>query len=198
MGKSASSEILGRLGVPLVDSDVLARELVVPGQPALEEIREAFGAGVLSSDGTLDRARVAERVFGDAGARVRLEGILHPRIRSEWKRRLAEWEAGGEGLAVVVIPLLFETGAEVEFDRVMCVACSERTQWERLLRRGWSEEECRGRIAAQMPIGEKVRRADYMVWTEPPLLEHELQVRLILGGLGGGVGGGRGGGVGGR
>lgn len=184
MGKSTSGSILERLGVPVVDTDGVAREVVAPGSEALEEIRQAFGGEMLQEDGSLNRARLAERAFAEADARARLEKILHPRIRHRWLARAAGWRAEGRSLGVVVIPLLFETEADRELDAVVCVACSTRSQWTRLRARGWSEEHIRKRLAAQWAIDAKIDRAQFLVWTEPPVGIHEAQLRRILASLG--------------
>ena len=166
MGKSTAAELLAKRGAKVCDSDALARELVAPGQPALAEIVEAFGGGVLLGDDSLDRAKVGELVFNDSTAREKLEGILHPRIRKVWQARLEDWSVAGERLAVAVIPLLFETEAESSFDKIACVACSPELQRERLRARGWSDGEIDSRIAAQMAVDEKMRRADHVIWTD--------------------------------
>lgn len=180
MGKSATTDLLRGLGHPVADSDLIARELVAPGQPALAEIRAAFGERMLGADDSLDRAALAAVVFADPAARQRLEGILHPRIREEWQRRLTSWAAGGAELGAAVIPLLFETGVERAFDAVICVACSSASQLERLRRRGWTDEESRHRIAAQLPIEEKLKRSHFVLWTEPPMAEHGRQLAYVL------------------
>ena len=166
MGKSTVSRYLAAEGENVIDTDELARELVSPGQPALEEIRAEFGGEVVSSDGTLNRAALATVVFKNPERRARLESILHPRIRAAWLAQAREWRARGEKRAVVVIPLLFETGAEKEFGLTICVACSERTQSLRLRERGWDEREIKNRLAAQRPVAEKMDRADRMIWNE--------------------------------
>lgn len=184
MGKSAAAEFVEASGTPVIDSDRIAREIVEPGCPALEEIREAFGAGVIGGDGGLDRARLASLVFADPGARTRLEGILHPRIRTVWEGQLTAWEAAGWRSGAVVIPLLYETAAEGRFDAIVCVACTAATQRVRLCGRGWSEEEIRRRIGAQWAVEEKVRRAGFLIWTEPPLPETGCQWECIRHSLG--------------
>ncbi len=188
MGKSACAEFLRRLGVPVVDTDIVAREVVAPGEPALREIHERFGHEVLLPDGRLDRAALGRRVFDDPDARRALEGIVHPRIRTRWLRALVEWREEGRPMGAVIIPLLYETGAERELDVVVCVACTAATQRTRLRERGWTEEHARRRVEAQMPIEQKMLRADFVVWTEPPLAEHEAQVRRILAVLASGSG----------
>jgi dephospho-CoA kinase len=184
MGKSTSAAILDQIGLPIADTDVIAREVVAPGTPGLEAVRRAFGSNVVLPDNTLDRAHLAERVFADGAAREQLEGILHPLIRAEWERRAARWRAAGHAAGVVVIPLLFETGAENLLDAVICVACSAKSQQERLRDRGWGEEHIRRRIAAQLPIETKMLRAQFVIWTDPPVAVHDDQLRRILNRLG--------------
>lgn len=180
MGKSTAATLLAEQGIRVVDTDQLARDVVLLGQSALAEIQAAFGAGVLAADGSLNREAMAALVFSDAEKRRRLEAILHPKIRERWLGCLAEWEAAGATAGVVVIPLLFETGAEKEFNRVLCVACSERSQLERLKARGWSEEQCRQRIAAQWPAQRKMDLSHGVVWTEPGREVHGEQLRRLF------------------
>jgi dephospho-CoA kinase len=179
MGKSTCAQLLRQRAVPVVDTDALARRVVEPGQPAQAEIRAAFGAEMLGPDGQLRRDELARLVFADAVARRRLETILHPRIRELWRAQAETWRAENHALAVVVIPLLFETGAEKELDRTICVACSESTQRERLLSRGWTAEQIEQRNRAQLPIDEKLARADYVLWTEAGLDVHTEQLARI-------------------
>lgn len=169
MGKSTAAEILRRRGLPLVDSDVIARQVVEPGQPALTEVKRAFGNDMVGDDGRLRRDELARRVFVDETARRQLEVILHPAIRTVWLAQVARWRAEKISTGVVVIPLLFETNAGEHFDKTICVACSSRTQLERLRARGWSDEQIQQRIAAQWPIEKKMALADYVVWTEAGL-----------------------------
>src|SRR5579863_6719765 len=141
MGKSTSGKLLAERGVAVVDTDVIARQLVEPGQPALSEIKDTFGAGMLDAGGRLRRDELARLVFRDEGARRRLENILHHRIRAAWQKQLEQWGAGGRNQAVVIIPLLYETDAAAHFDAIICVACTTATQRDRLLARGWSDEQ---------------------------------------------------------
>ncbi|MCX6885082.1 MAG: dephospho-CoA kinase [Verrucomicrobia bacterium] len=181
MGKSTAARCFLQRGVRVVDTDDLARELVEPGQQALEEIRLSFGAGVLDGEGRLIRAALARLVFQDDAARGRLEGILHPRIRSRWLELLGVWRGEGASHACVVIPLLFETGAEKDLDEVVCVACTERTQAVRLAARGWSVEQVRGRVGAQLPLVDKIARSRHVLWNEGPLEVLGAQVDRVLG-----------------
>lgn len=177
MGKSTAAGILRHRGLPVVDSDELAHQLVEPGQPALDEIWEVFGDAILDADGRLRRSELARIVFSDSARRRTLEGILHPRIRDAWRTRLESWRLEGCPCAIAVIPLLFETDAAGSFDRTICVACSETTQRQRLRDRGWSDVEIDHRIAAQMPVGKKMDLADHVAWTEgdPGVLRSQLE-----------------------
>ncbi|HXC97954.1 MAG TPA: dephospho-CoA kinase [Verrucomicrobiae bacterium] len=180
MGKSTAGRILGERGLAVVDTDMLARQLVEPGQPALVEIQTAFGRTMLGADGHLRRDELARRVFGDADARKRLENILHPRIRAAWRKQLDEWRTEGRDRAVVTIPLLHETDAAAHFDMVICVACSAATQRQRLSARGWSAEQIQQRLDAQWPAEKKVELSDRVVWTEAGLDVHAAQLARIL------------------
>jgi dephospho-CoA kinase len=184
MGKSAAAEHLRLRGLPVVDTDRLARELVEPGQPALREIRETFGPEVLDTAGRLRRDALARIVFADETRRRQLEAILHPRIRAAWQAQLEAWQHEGRPAAVVVIPLLFETGAAGQFDATICVACSAASQRERLVARGWSDEEIARRLAAQWPIARKIAAADFVVWAEGGLEHTAAQLDRILATLG--------------
>ena len=180
MGKSTAAELLAKRGAKVSDSEQLARELVEPGQPALAEIAGAFEDDVLRENGSLDRAKMAALVFTDSTAREKLEGILHPRIREAWQARLDGWAAAGEQLAVAVIPLLFETRAEANFDRTVCVACSPEAQRERLRERGWSDDQISSRLEAQMAVDEKMKRSDHVVWTDGTIEAHAAQWDALL------------------
>ncbi len=183
MGKSAAAEILRGRGLPVADSDAIAREVVEPGQPALAEIAARFGPEVVGPEGRLRRDWLAQRVFSDAGRRQTLEQILHPRIRQVWQARLEAWRLGGHLRAVVVVPLLYEVGLAGEFDRIICVACTAATQRQRLLARGWSEEQIQRRQEAQWPAEKKVAQADFVAWSEGGLDLLAVQLDRILAAL---------------
>mgnify|MGYP000244701243 CR=1 FL=1 len=180
MGKSTAARFFEELGLPVVDTDRLAHELTTPGQPALQQIIQHFGSQFLNADGTLNRRAMAEKIFANSAARKTLENILHPLIRAAWKTTVQRWQNAGLQRAVVVIPLLYETGAEREVDRVACVACSFKTQASRLSARGWPEPHWRQRIAAQMPVEEKINRAHFVIWTEGSLAVHRAQIERLL------------------
>jgi dephospho-CoA kinase len=180
MGKSTAAGFLLQSGARVVDTDDLARELVQPGQPALAEIKNAFGACVLSADGSLRRPELARRVFSDPAARQQLEAILHPRIRERWQTLAEQWRSENLSLGVVVIPLLYETQAESSFDQIICVACSQVTQSERLRSRAWSPEQIQQRIASQLPVEQKIARANFVLWTDGALETSRQQLAAIL------------------
>lgn len=180
MGKSTAAEILRQRGAQVVDTDEIARQLVQPGEPALIEIQNQFGNNILTAGGQLDRDKLAGIVFSDVTARRRLEAILHPRIRQHWLALVERWRTENHPLAVVVIPLLFETQAESCFDKIICVACSAIEQQERLSQRGWSPEQIVQRLAAQMPVEQKIARSHFVVWTDGALAVHAQQLDLIL------------------
>jgi dephospho-CoA kinase len=190
MGKTTAAQFLHKQGAQIVDTDGLARQLVQPGQPALAEIQTVFSKNIIAPNGELRRDELARIVFADAAARKKLEAILHPRIRERWLAQIEAWRAapkrsdGGRGenraLAVVVIPLLFETRAESHFEKIICVACSAENQRQRLLARGWTPEQIEQRIAAQWPVEQKIARADFVVWTDSDLDNHAKQIERIL------------------
>jgi dephospho-CoA kinase len=180
MGKSTAAEFLRQRGAQVVDTDELARQLVQPDQPALTEIKKEFGDEIISSSGELNRAGLARIVFADAAARKKLEEILHPKIRGRWLAQIEIWRKENCKLAVVVIPLLFETQAESQFDKIICVACSAANQKKRLSERGWTSEQINQRIAAQIPVDQKIARADFVVWTDGDLDSHRQQLDRIL------------------
>jgi dephospho-CoA kinase len=180
-GKSTVSRIWRAAGVPVVSADDLAREAVAPGTPGLARVVEAFGPEVLASDGTLDRERMAARVFGDDEARARLEGIVHPVVWQLRDRWMAERRDEGHAVAVAEIPLLFETGRERDFDAVVFVDAPEEARLDRLVRlRGLSEERARAVMAAQGAPEGKRARADHVLANDGDLDQlHERALGLL-------------------
>jgi dephospho-CoA kinase len=178
-GKSFCLARFAALGVPVVDADALAREVVAPGTPALAAVRVRFGNSIVTPDGTLDRAALGRIVFADRAARSDLEAIVHPAVY----RRIGDWFVTlppGTRLAIADIPLLFETGHAADFDRVVVCACDPAEQLRRLMMRDHlSEPEARARLAAQWPIGEKVGRADYVIRTDGTIADTEAGVRMV-------------------
>ena len=165
-GKSEASDHLKRLGIPVLDTDVVARELVTPGQPALDEIVAAFGSAILDSQGHLDRTRLGLRVFEDSSALQQLEAILHPRIYERWTAWIREQALQDQRLCAVVIPLLYEKAYDSHFQVTLALGCTPQTQRQRLHQRHWSDRVIDQRLAAQWPMSEKLQRADYCLWSE--------------------------------
>ena len=180
MGKSTIAGLVEKLGIEVVDTDHLARVVVQPGQSALNEIQTLFGPGVIGPDGALRREELARRVFASEVSRKQLEAILHPKIRAIWRGKVTEWRDSGDKSGAVVIPLLFETRSEKQFDFVICVACTKETQQQRLLSRRMTPEQIAQRIKAQWPIEKKMEAADYVIWDEGDLSVVEEQLEKIL------------------
>jgi len=179
---TGKSHCLGRfaaLGVAVVDADQLARLAVAAGSPGLKSVVDRFGPSVLRPDGSLDRSALAAVVFTDRAARADLEAIVHPEVY----RRIREWFARlphSVAVAMADIPLLFETGHEHDFDRVIVVACSAGEQLRRLQARdGLSLADARARLEAQWPIEEKARRADYVIRTDGTFEETDDEVARV-------------------
>ena len=180
-GKSTAAEILARHGVPVVDTDQLARDIVEPGQPALEAVVREFGHNILDQHGRVRRDLLAQIVFGDAARRQALEAILHPRIRDLWQLKVQSWRAASHVAGVVVIPLLFETSAQGHFNAIISIACSAESQRDRLRARRWSSDEIEKRLAAQWPLERKMAASDYVIWSEGSIHIHEQQLKLVFG-----------------
>jgi len=160
-GKTTVADLFGRLGVPVIDTDVIAREIVEPGQPALAQVVAAFGEGILEADGRLDRRRMRERIFGDRAAKQRLEAILHPAIRAEMERQS---RAARGSYQILVIPLLTEGGRRDHIDRILLVDAPEETQIRRLmLRDGVSREQAQVSLNAQATRAERLTMADDVI-----------------------------------
>jgi dephospho-CoA kinase len=162
-GKSTVSAMLREMGVPIVDADVIARQVVEPGSSTLAQVAAAF-PGVLRPDGSLDRPRLGELVFADPAARARLNAIVHPAIMTSSREQLDALQAAGHLLAVYDAALILENGLGGAMDALIVVSVPEAVQLERLrVRDGIPEELARHRIAAQMPLAEKAARADYVI-----------------------------------
>jgi dephospho-CoA kinase len=180
---TGKSYVLARMrdaGVPVIDADLLAREAVAPGSPGLDAVVARFGPDVLSRDGSLDRARLAEIVFRDKAGRHDLEAIVHPYVR----RRIDDFFLSVPDevpFAVADIPLLYETGRQRQFDRVIVAACSRDTQIARVMKRGGlPREEAERRVDAQLPIDAKVALADDVIRTDGSYEDTNAQVRDVL------------------
>jgi dephospho-CoA kinase len=163
-GKSTVSDVLRGLGCVVLDADVLAREVVEPGEPALAAIAAEFGPDVLRADGTLDRKRLGAIVFADPTRRRRVEAITHPAIRERFLARLAELEARDfAGIVVWDAPVMIESGGYQAMDRLVVVVTDPATQRARALARDGDAADAERKIASQMPLAEKAKLADYVI-----------------------------------
>ena len=164
-GKSTVAEVFRRLGSVIIDADVLARAVVVPGEPAYDEIVATFGRGILRPDGLLDRQKLGAIVFAAPDAKKRLEAITHPRIRERFARTLAELEARDfAGLVIFDAPVMIESGNSTAMDRLVVVVTDATTQAQRLTARdALGAAAAEQRMRSQMPVAEKAKLADYVI-----------------------------------
>jgi len=186
-GKSTVADLFAELDVAIIDTDVIAREVVAPGQPALDEISATFGNHLVDDDGELDRAALREIIFADDEARHRLEAILHPRIGAETRRQSDAAETTCRlpnrpkcGYQIIVIPLLVTSALREFVDRVLVVDCDEHTQIRRLTARdGGSEEQARRILAAQASRTERLAIADDVIDNDGNVAELRRQVAAL-------------------
>jgi dephospho-CoA kinase len=176
--------MFAELGAQVLDADAIARDVVAVGQPAWVELRRLYGEDYFNPDGSLNRSKLAQRVFADPEARRRLDALIHPLVIRELQARAADLEGRGADLVIVEVPLLFEAGREGAFDRVIVVTAPEADQIRRLRKRdGRGETEIRGILAAQWPLADKAARADYVVHNDGDLGGTRQQVQNIWGKL---------------
>ena len=176
-GKSAVADMFAGLGVPVIDTDLIAREVVSPGSPALQEIAAAFGTQVLLPDGSLDRAQLRKIVFSEPARRKQLEAITHPRIGVAME---AQCRQAGGPYQLVVVPLLIESGLDQRVDRVLVVDCPEELQLKRLMMRdGESAAHAKQVLAAQLSRAERLARADDIVDNSGSLTETRRRVTAL-------------------
>ncbi|HYJ40619.1 MAG TPA: dephospho-CoA kinase [Steroidobacteraceae bacterium] len=176
-GKSTVANLFAALGVPIVDTDLLAREVVAPGSPLLRKITDHFGMQVQGADGSLDRQELRKRIFEDPAQRKWLEALLHPAIRELTDVRC---EAATGPYVIVAIPLLVETGGEARFDRVLVVDCEPELQLARLTARdGSTHEEARRMLAAQAPRAARLAAADDVIHNDGDIAQLRDQVEKL-------------------
>lgn len=181
-GKSTVSQIFKQLGVPIIDADQIAREVVLPGTKGLEMVKETFGANVIDQNGRLDRKALGAIVFQDLKKREQLNGILHPLILNRILYLIGELKKDDYPLIVLDIPLLYEINFEKELNGVMVVYVSEETQLERLINRDdIEEEEARRKIETQMSLDQKAKKADYVINNNDSLKKTAEQVKQWYG-----------------
>ena len=179
-GKSHVRAVFEALGVPTIDADVLAHEAVAPGSAGFEAVKARFGPDVVDSRGALDRRKLGSLVFADGQARKDLEAIIHPGVVTAIERWFSSLDAQAHPFAIADVPLLYEASRERDYDVVIVTACELPTQIRRVMARdGITEAEARQRIAAQLPIDEKIRRADHVIRTDGLLASTNAQVHEV-------------------
>jgi dephospho-CoA kinase len=179
-GKTYVADRLRAAGVPIVDADVLAREVVALGTPALAAVRQRFGPDVIRRDGTMDRIRVGQIIFKDKRARQDLEAIIHPAVQKAVDKYFATLPKKTP-FAVADIPLLYETGRENQFSDVIVVACPRAMQIDRVMERNkLTKEDAERRLAAQWPIDKKVEKATFVIKTDGTFEETNAQVDKLI------------------
>ena len=180
-GKSTVSKMLKNAGYPIIDADLVARQVVEPGSETLAQIAQAFGPDVIQADGTMDRAKVGEIIFNDPASRKILNELIHPAIRQEMLRQRHDFLAQGYKTIIMDIPLLFESRLQHLVDKILVVSVTEENQFSRLVERnGFSEKEARARISSQLPMSVKEDGADAVIYNNGTLDETKWQLNRIL------------------
>ena len=179
-GKSHVRAVFEALGVPTIDADLLAHKAVAPGSATFEAVKTRFGPTVLDPAGGLDRRKLGSVVFADPQARKDLDAIIHPQVVEAIDRWFASLDSQAHPFAIADVPLLYEASRERDYDVVIVTACELPTQIRRVMARdNITEAEARQRIAAQLPIEEKVRRADHVIRTDGLLASTNAQVHEV-------------------
>ena len=183
-GKSTVATILRELGFDVLNADQLAHQLIEPGQPAFDEVVGEFGQSILDTTGKIDRAKLALIVFANPGKLVRLNSIIHPRVKAIATQQLDEWaRSESRKAAFIEAALLVEAGYEKILDGLVVTWCRPEQQMERMKARGLFEEQARQRIAAQLPMEEKIGHATYRIDCSGSLEETRRQVQELAGKL---------------
>ena len=183
-GKSYVSAKLRAKGIPVLDADALAHGVMAAGTEATAAIAERFGNDILAPDGSVNRAKLGPIVFADPSARRALEAIVHPAVHRATAAGLRAFELTGDyPIAVVDVPLLYETAGDKRFDRVIVTTCPVAMQLTRMQERGLTEEAARQRIGAQLPSEQKTVRADFVVDTSGSFEETDRQIERVIAAL---------------
>lgn len=180
-GKSTVAEMLKELNLPIIDADLVARVVVEPGTETLKQIVEAFGEEVLLDDDTLNRPKLGDIIFHEPAARKTLNDIIHPAIRQEMLRQRDELLENGAKDIVMDIPLLFESRLQHFVEKILVVSVTEETQLKRLMERNnLSEKDAKARISSQLPLSEKEKGADAVIYNNKSLESTREQLHKIL------------------
>jgi dephospho-CoA kinase len=186
-GKSHVRAVFAALGVPTIDADTLARDVVAHGTPGFDAVVAKFGRGILNADGDLDRRALAALVFADTARRRDLEAILHPVVKGAIDQWFTTLDQTAQPFAIADIPLLYEVGLEKEYDAVIVTSCTTANQVKRIMARdNLDATAVQHRLDAQMPIDEKVKRATYVIDTNGSLVQTNAQVHKLYKELSGG------------
>ncbi len=158
-GKTETGRFLSEEGFAVLDTDLLAHEIMSAGAPVFERVVEQFGKTILSAEGEIDRAKLGRLVFANLAARETLNGLVHPAVI----KAAEEWKSEQQGDVAILVPLLFEAGWTEGWDAILCVSAEEETVFQWLKKRGLTKDEARKRIAAQMPLAEKEAKANFVI-----------------------------------
>lgn len=180
-GKSTISAMLKEKGFPIIDADLVARQVVEPGTANLQEIERVFGPVVMNEDGTLNRDSLGQLIFHDPAKRKQLNDLMHPAIRSEMLRMRDELFEQGQKTIIMDIPLLFESRLQHFVNKILVVSVTEEMQLHRLMNRNsLSKEEAETRIQSQLPISEKEKGADAVIYNDGSIDQSKVQLERIL------------------
>lgn len=179
-GKSTISKVLAHLGAVVIDADKMGHEVFKPGTKAWQEVVDAFGQGIISADGTIDRRKLGEIVFRNPGARAKLNQVMHPLIYEQVKSRIEEYGRKGVAIIIVEAPLLLEVGWKSLVDEIWVTSASEATVIKRLKeQKGLSEAQSLARVRAQLTDEERIRQADVVIDTDCALDELKERVEAL-------------------
>ena len=179
-GKSCVADFLEAHDIAVCDADKLAHSALAPEGAAYASVRAVYGDTILTDTGQIDRVKLGSIVFGDAEALAQLNQLVHPVVKMQLERWLAEKSTAGYRRVAVVVPLLFEADMAQGWDAIICVACPPDVQHSRLLERGLDAEECRQRVAAQLPLEEKMKRSDFVIWNDGTIASLESKIQTVL------------------
>lgn len=180
-GKSTVAEIFKSRGVKIIDADPIAHQALVASSPVFDQIVQAFGQGVVSPQGNIDRQKLGKEIFANSDKRLKLDSIVHPYVRSQVALKKKELMRQGCALAIYDVPLLFEKQMQKDFDKIIVVTCSPLIQKTRLMQRNsLTEKEAEQRISAQLSMSEKVKHADFVIENNGTLEDLKNSVKKVL------------------
>lgn len=180
-GKSTVADLFRQEQIPVIDADTIAHQALVASSPVFQKLVNDFGQDVVGSDGNIDRARLGKKIFQNKDLRLKLDSIVHPFVKNQVAQEKQKLIQQGVKVAIYDVPLLFEKNMQKDFDQVIVVTCDPKTQLQRLMaRNSLSEDEAKLRIAAQMSLSEKVKKADIVIQNNGSLRELASQVKRYV------------------